>query len=92
MISNWFDNVTYRIERVEFADGTVWDVSTLATAKFMGTDASDYLIGSTAADRMEGLGGNDYLSGNAGDDTLDGARGLIKCWAVLATIFSGWIT
>ncbi len=74
-IESWFDDPAYRVERVEFADGTVWDATSLSAAKFIGSDAADYLYGSTAADVIEGLGGDDYLTGDAGNDTLDGGAG-----------------
>ena len=75
MVQSWFDDPAYRIEKIQFTDGTIWGASILSAAKFMGTDAADYWNGTTAADRMEGRGGNDFLSGDAGNDTLDGGTG-----------------
>lgn len=74
-VQNWYDDPAYRVEQIEFADGTVWNAATLAAAKFVGTDAADYLFGSAGDDVMEGLGGADYLTGEARDDTLDGGAG-----------------
>ncbi len=75
MVQSWFDDPAYRIEKIQFSDGTIWGASILSASKFMGTDSADSLYGTTAADRMEGRGGNDYLSGDAGNDTLDGGTG-----------------
>jgi len=75
----WYFN-QYQIERVEFADGTVWDVAALlqmtqGTQGTQGTSGPDTLIGSPAADILRGLGGDDVLQGGDGDDLLDGGPG-----------------
>lgn len=74
-VSSFFAGSAYRIERVEFADGTVWTSPTLLAAKFVGTEGADYIFGTTGSDHIEGRGGNDYLYGDAGADTLDGGTG-----------------
>jgi Ca2+-binding RTX toxin-like protein len=85
-VGNWFSvtNDDYKVERVEFADGTVWDVGTLYVKADAGTEGPDVLIGSAGNDVLTGLGGNDklygrdgndILDGGAGDDTLDGGKG-----------------
>lgn len=71
----WYDDLAYRVEQIEFSNGTVWNAATLAAAKFVGTDAADYLFGSAGDDVMEGFGGADFLTGEAGNDTLDGGAG-----------------
>ena len=74
-VQSWFADPAYRVEQVQFADGTVWDASLLQAAKFRGTDAADYIAGTTGNDVIEGLGGDDSLTGGEGDDTLDGGTG-----------------
>ena len=74
-VSGWYDDAANRVERIEFADGTVWDAAVLAAAKLSGTEGPDYLSGSPGNDALEGRGGNDSLTTDAGDDTLDGGTG-----------------
>lgn len=66
---------TSRIERVEFADGTVWDLATLVAKAAIGTEGDDYLAGTNGNDVRAGLGGHDTISGFDGDDVLDGGSG-----------------
>jgi Ca2+-binding RTX toxin-like protein len=74
-VEGFYSSLAQRIERVEFADGTVWTSSILLAAKFVGTEGEDSIFGTTGNDRIEGRGGNDYLYGDAGADTLDGGTG-----------------
>ena len=74
-VSGFFDSPAQRIERVEFADGTVWATSALLAAKFVGTEGADSIYGTSSNDVIEGRGGDDYLYGDAGADTLDGGTG-----------------
>ena len=75
-VSNWFYDPSYRVERVEFADGTVWDTSVLTNAPMKGTVGSDVLNGSDSVnDTLQGLDGNDQLLGQGGNDNLYGGNG-----------------
>ena len=74
-VSGFYSDPAQRIERIEFADGTVWTTSTLLAAKFVGTEGADSIFGTIGNDHIEGRGGNDYLYGDAGADTLDGGTG-----------------
>ncbi|MGY3590313.1 Ca2+-binding RTX toxin-like protein [Bradyrhizobium sp. USDA 4341] len=60
------------IERIEFADGTVWDrsaiVSHLEDGLIFGTSAAERLTGSNASETFESSGGGDTLEGYAGSD------------------------
>ncbi|MEG3093266.1 calcium-binding protein, partial [Sphingomonas sp. PB1R3] len=56
------------IERVVFADGTIWSASQLNLLA-AATDSDDVLTGGQGDDWMRGRGGNDVLSGNDGTDT-----------------------
>jgi archaellum component FlaG (FlaF/FlaG flagellin family) len=75
IVQNWFSDVGFRVERIQFADGTEWDESVIAQAAVMGTAGSDTLTGLAAGDYLMGLGGDDTLTGLSGDDTLDGGAG-----------------
>jgi len=59
-----------RIDAVEFADGTVWDVETLL-AKI----PADVILGTSGDDTLTGTAGNDILLGGAGNDLLIGGDG-----------------
>ncbi|MBI1886777.1 MAG: hypothetical protein HYS19_00120 [Nitrosomonadales bacterium] len=72
-IQSWGARNDYRIERVEFADGAVWDAtnlpSQLSGLPIIGTNGNDYLSGDTGDDTLDGGAGNDYLTGSDGNDT-----------------------
>jgi Ca2+-binding RTX toxin-like protein len=74
-ISSWFVGVDYRVEQVEFANGTVWNAATLANAIYLGTIESDNLVGDASNESFRGLAGDDSISSNEGNDTLDGGAG-----------------
>jgi Ca2+-binding RTX toxin-like protein len=60
----------YGIERLIFANGTVWGRDQiLAAAWILGTSASETVNGSGDADNIDGLGGADTLQGGSGGDT-----------------------
>ena len=81
-ISNWFTNTANRVERIEFADGTVWGEEKLALAPMLGTTGNDYLYGTVADDLFDGGGGNDTVYGYGGRDVLDGGSGNDTLYAV----------
>lgn len=67
-----------KIERIEFADGTVWTEAQWAQRLLDGatTSGSDYIVGfASTGDTILGLDGWDTLSGLGGDDLLDGGSG-----------------
>jgi Ca2+-binding RTX toxin-like protein len=74
---SWFDGTPYRIEQVQFADGTIWNASLLAdTASApIGSEGTDYLFGNSRDNNFQGLGGDDVLYGYGGGDTLSGGAG-----------------
>ncbi|HEV6965106.1 calcium-binding protein, partial [Roseateles sp.] len=63
------------LQKVTFADGTVWDVSQLLFLLGMGTAGNDSLTGGSGADLLNGAAGNDSLSGVGGNDSLYGGAG-----------------
>ncbi|WP_291987231.1 calcium-binding protein [Candidatus Accumulibacter sp. ACC007] len=72
----WFGSVSNRVERVEFADGSVWDTTVLIKAPIQGTSGADYLVGrDDLADTIMGNAGNDILIGGGGNDRLEGGAG-----------------
>jgi Ca2+-binding RTX toxin-like protein len=64
-----------RIERVRFADGTIWDHSALMALATTPTAGNDAFYGGYDADALSGGGGNDTLVGNDGNDALTGGSG-----------------
>ena len=63
------------IERFVFADGTVWNQSTIAAKALVGNDANNSIVGFDSDDVLEGRGANDTLDGGKGNDTLYGGDG-----------------
>jgi len=63
------------LQRIEFADGTVWDLPAIKARAFSGTPAADTITGTTQADTIRGAAGNDTITGGTGDDTLAGDDG-----------------
>ena len=80
-INGWFDTTDdrFKLERIEFADGTVWDSAALTTPFLtqVGGDGDDVLNGVYGAYNEVLIGGlgNDTLSGYRGDDRLEGGKG-----------------
>ena len=83
IVSNWFtaDGNPANVSAVEFADGTVWDATTLLAmaanpvTTVYGTAGDDELSGTGADDVLYGLAGNDTLYADGGNDRLDGGSG-----------------
>ena len=76
MSITFFNNINYKVERVEFADGTVWDLDTLkAMTRGVASDSADTLYGDVGADVLDGLNGDDRLYGDSGNDQLNGGAG-----------------
>ncbi len=66
---------TSGVQRVTFADGTVWtaqDIVNHANAgqAYIGTTGDDFLAGGSGSDTFDGLGGNDIEQGGGGNDTF----------------------
>ena len=85
MVKDWFNSTsagsseaTQRlIERVTFADGTVWTLDDLHQRGYVsqGTDGSDTLNGWAGNDIMRGGNGDDVLDAGAGSNRLEGGAG-----------------
>lgn len=77
-LKDWFAGDSYKIERVEFEAGAVWDVaqlSALAGTFQGGSENADLLYTTGGKVTLYGYGGNDLLGGGAQADTLDGGAG-----------------
>ena len=76
MVEEFFYNAGRQIEKVEFADGSSWDIEVLK-------DKARYYYGGSGDDRLTGYNSSsnaptfedDYLYGEAGNDTLYGQNG-----------------
>ena len=66
-------NLDQRIERIEFDDGTVWDVS--QGLNLMGVDEAQFITGTDQGDTFDAKGGLDIINSYGGDDTLIGGEG-----------------
>ncbi|WP_165940326.1 calcium-binding protein [Rhizobium laguerreae] len=72
----FYNTAYWGLERIEFADGTVWDRAQSQAASWIrGTVAGETLAGTTGNDTLSGGGGNDTINGVAGNDTLYGDPG-----------------
>ncbi|NBV43105.1 hypothetical protein EBR96_10120, partial [bacterium] len=80
---NFFSALPDRVEKMEFADGSVdyfWKVrsgngGTTSGDVIVGMDGNDWITALEGNDRVSGGFGNDVLFGNAGDDQLYGNAG-----------------
>ncbi|MEN6328442.1 MAG: calcium-binding protein [Syntrophomonas sp.] len=74
-VANYFYNDNYKIEKIEFAEGTVWDTDWVNKMAVQGTEEDDQLTGYASDDNLAGHGGNDTIHGNDGNDMADGGAG-----------------
>ncbi|MFM0742307.1 calcium-binding protein, partial [Paraburkholderia xenovorans] len=58
------------VQKVEFADGTVWTRQQLILMETTGTTGADSLYGSNAGELFDGKGGDDHEYGGGGGDTF----------------------
>ena len=87
LIENYFSSDSkknYRLDKIEFADGTVLDEQAIKALLTIGTEYDDDLSALAEGSHVFGHGGNDtlrgsqqadVLDGGAGDDTLEGQAG-----------------
>ncbi|KKE84716.1 calcium-binding protein, partial [Pseudoalteromonas luteoviolacea] len=76
-IEKAFIENSYKIELVQFEDGSYWNDSDLVeiARHLHGTPDSDHLLGTTIDDSLIGYDGNDTLEAGGGNDFLDGGAG-----------------
>ncbi|WP_241090048.1 calcium-binding protein [Pseudomonas viridiflava] len=65
----------YQIDRIEFADGSNWDQSTIKAQVLTSSDAAQVLTGFASDDLIDGGADDDTLYGAAGQDRLLGGDG-----------------
>ncbi|RYC74060.1 Bifunctional hemolysin/adenylate cyclase [Candidatus Nanosynsacchari sp. TM7_ANC_38.39_G1_1] len=73
----------YQIEKVVFADGTIWDLETIhdKAHNMSGTDKEDNMCAlDKSATTLHGLAGNDSLVGGIANDLLYGDAGNDRLW------------
>lgn len=64
------------LDRVQFADGTVWATDVLlARVESSPTEEADMITGKPTADSIDALSGDDVVHAGAGDDTIAGGAG-----------------
>jgi Ca2+-binding RTX toxin-like protein len=75
-VKDHFANPYWGIEKIDFADGSNWNLATInANTWTQGTAGNDTINGTSGNDKFDGLAGNDTLNGNNGDDVLMGGVG-----------------
>ena len=76
-VSGYYRSARARVERVVFADGTVWGSSKMDALRIRGSSGDDGLYGSSGrSDTFDSdAGGNDWLRGRSGDDVYWLGRG-----------------
>ena len=77
LIGGWFASAAQQVERIKFADGTIWNAEYIASLlPLLPPGNGDDLVDGTAADDLlDGLGGNDQILGRDGNDALIGDAG-----------------
>lgn len=81
-VSNYFyDDGSCCINKIQFDDGTVWDVEKVKNLlNNSATAGNDNLPGTEGNDALNGLGGDDIIDGKGGADTLGGGSGNDKLY------------
>jgi Ca2+-binding RTX toxin-like protein len=64
-----------RVDKIQFADGTVWDYARIRQEAVKGTDASETLYGMEEADIVQAFAGDDGIESLGGNDSIDGGSG-----------------
>ncbi|MBM3300985.1 MAG: hypothetical protein FJY85_13645, partial [Deltaproteobacteria bacterium] len=85
-VQNWFwnDSTAYQVERIQFSDGTLWDVASIRLKVLQGSSADDLLVGHSTAHTLKGYGADDRLYTRTGDGGIRrgvGRGGLITASA-----------
>ncbi|MGF6288149.1 cadherin-like domain-containing protein, partial [Pseudomonas silensiensis] len=75
-VKDFYLGSDYEIDRVQFANGTLWNRTTLlANVQVAATNGPDVLFGGNGDDFIQALAGNDQIHALGGNDTLDGGTG-----------------
>ncbi len=74
--SYWAEkNNPYEIEKIAFADGTIWTADTIKDLLLVGSDNPETIIGYRGDDIMTGRDGDDTIEGRSGNDSISGGVG-----------------
>jgi Ca2+-binding RTX toxin-like protein len=87
-IERTLDNTSYRIESVEFDDGTVFTHAQLVALATATSDADQELIGSYDVETLDGGAGNDTINPLDGEDLVIGGPETIFFQAATRTTLS----
>ncbi|OGH97616.1 MAG: hypothetical protein A2104_02810 [Candidatus Melainabacteria bacterium GWF2_32_7] len=80
-VIDWFNKDKYKIEKIEFSDGTVLSAQNVeniingVVSIIDGTNNSEVLKGTVSADTINAGAGNDTIYGYGGDDVITGGTG-----------------
>ncbi|MDD3595660.1 calcium-binding protein [Sulfuricurvum sp.] len=75
-VENWFAEDGYRIEALQFSDGTLLDVNDVENrVLYYGDEYDNVMSGSNNSSKIYGFEGNDTIQSNAGNDILYGGAG-----------------
>lgn len=86
LLTSWFDDPAYQLERFIFADGSELTAAELETLivpaapsenndSLFGSSSADTILGLDGMDQLYGFDGDDFLDGGSGDDNLEGGNG-----------------
>ncbi len=65
----------YQVEKIQFFDGTSWDIAAIKARAGGPTSGSDVITLGANNDTIDGLAGDDVIDGGAGNDTINGGAG-----------------
>lgn len=74
LINNFYSNINNQVEKLQFADGSTFNLSTQGIT-LQQTDADDTVNGTSYNDVIYGNGGHDTINAGDGNDTLIGGIG-----------------
>jgi len=63
------------IERMTFADGTIWTYADMVARSLVASASADSLYGGNGDDVIAGLAGDDFIDGRGGNDDIIGGAG-----------------
>lgn len=74
-VTSHFSDKWYSLDRIQFFDGTVWDIEKIEALAIAGNDTDQTLYAYERGSVIYAAGGNDIIYGNKGDDFLSGGEG-----------------
>jgi Ca2+-binding RTX toxin-like protein len=80
VVNRYFDSSSYRIEKIQFADGNEWDYEYIKSAVVKVSEENDTVYGFDEDEAIGTLGGDDIVYSYGGNDTIDGGLGNDKLY------------